>query len=188
VEYRAPSIPEGVCNVRDFQLLRGILNGTIAVVKIISKHPRETVLIGKMLGQIMRKGDILCLQGHLGSGKTYFTKGVCDGLGVRDLVASPTYTIVNTYSGRLPVYHMDLYRIETVREIEDIGYEEFLYHNGVTIIEWAEKLENLLPEEYFSLLFSYCGPESRYIYADSVGDTHKRLTLRIRDSLFFNES
>lgn len=107
--------------------------------------PNETELIGKKLGENSKPGDVYCLNGDLGVGKTVFTKGFADGLGITEHITSPTFTIVNEYSGRLKFYHFDVYRIEDEDEMYEIGFDEYLFGNGVCLIEWAEKIKNLLP-------------------------------------------
>ena len=107
----------------------------------------ETYEFGKKLGEAAKPGTVFCLSGDLGVGKTVFTKGFASGLGVTDTVNSPTFTIVQEYKGRLPFYHFDVYRIEEPEEMEEIGYEDYFYGDGVCMIEWAELIKELLPEE-----------------------------------------
>lgn len=107
----------------------------------------ETFAIGRQLGEQAQKGDVFCLTGDLGVGKTVFTKGFAQGLGITEPVNSPTFTIVQEYEGRLPFYHFDVYRIEEPEEMEEIGYEDYFYGAGVSMIEWAELIEELLPKE-----------------------------------------
>lgn len=101
---------------------------------------------GIKLGKILKSGDIVCLNGELGAGKTTITKSIGVGLGVKDYITSPTFTLINEYSGRLPVYHFDVYRLENVEDLYDLGFDEYFYGKGVSIVEWAEKIERLLPE------------------------------------------
>ena len=119
----------------------------ITVIKSYSED--ETVSWGKILGGLLKAGDIVGLIGDLGAGKTYFVKGVADGLGIPEdqYVASPTFTLINEYRGSVTLYHFDLYRIQHEKEIVGLGYEEYLFGNGLVIIEWAEKMLRYLPEE-----------------------------------------
>ncbi|SFG50577.1 tRNA (adenosine(37)-N6)-threonylcarbamoyltransferase complex ATPase subunit type 1 TsaE [Oribacterium sp. WCC10] len=112
-----------------------------------SNSADETFAFGKKLGEAAKPGDIICLDGDLGVGKTVFTQGFAAGLDINDYVNSPTFTIVKEYEGRLPLYHFDVYRIGDPSEMEEIGYEEYFYGKGVTIIEWPELIEELIPEE-----------------------------------------
>ncbi len=113
------------------------------------KSPKETIELGKRIGKLLQAGDVVALIGKLGSGKTTLTQGLARGLGIkkRNYVTSPSFTLVKEHKGRLPIYHIDLYRIDNLKEVYDLGYEEYFYGEGVTIIEWAEKIRRLLPEE-----------------------------------------
>jgi tRNA threonylcarbamoyladenosine biosynthesis protein TsaE len=108
----------------------------------ITCSPEETLQLGKSLGSCLEAGDIILLFGDLGAGKTHFTQGICYGLELKkdSYIRSPTFTLINEYSGRFPIYHIDLYRIENQEEIYSLGLEEILFNQGITIIEWAEKL------------------------------------------------
>lgn len=112
-----------------------------------SNSQDETFAFGEKLGAKARPGEIYCLDGDLGVGKTVFTQGFAKGLGITDYVNSPTFTIVKEYEGRLPLYHFDVYRIGDPSEMEEIGYEEYFYGQGVTIIEWPELILELIPPE-----------------------------------------
>lgn len=114
---------------------------------IILKGLEETKKFGIKLGSILEGGDILCLNGDLGAGKTTLTKSIGIGLGVEDYITSPTFALINEYTGRNPVYHFDVYRLENVEDLYDLGFDEYFYSNGVSIIEWADKIEKLLPKE-----------------------------------------
>ena len=110
---------------------------------------RETYELGLQIGRQARAGDVYTLIGDLGVGKTVFTKGLARGLGIEEPVNSPTFTIVQVYEeGRLPFYHFDVYRIGDIQEMEEIGYEDCFYGDGVCLVEWADLIEELLPEKY----------------------------------------
>ncbi len=118
------------------------------MASIISHHPQETFELGRALAAELRPGAVLALAGDLGAGKTHFTKGLAAGLGVETDVTSPTFTLVHEYpGGRLPLAHIDLYRLEEPGEALDIGLDDYLYGDGVTVIEWADKFEALIPKE-----------------------------------------
>ena len=110
---------------------------------------RETYEMGVRMGRESRAGQVYALIGDLGVGKTVFTKGLAFGLGVEEPVSSPTFTIVQSYEeGRLPFYHFDVYRIGDAEEMDEIGYEDYIYGDGVSLIEWADLIEEILPEHY----------------------------------------
>ncbi|MCI8266438.1 MAG: tRNA (adenosine(37)-N6)-threonylcarbamoyltransferase complex ATPase subunit type 1 TsaE [Lachnospiraceae bacterium] len=115
---------------------------------IETNSPEETFAAGRKLGMTAKPGEIYTLSGDLGVGKTVFTQGVAAGLGITEHVNSPTFTIVQVYeSGRLPFYHFDVYRIGEVDEMEEIGYEDYFYGNGLCIVEWAERIRELIPAQ-----------------------------------------
>ncbi|WFA08715.1 tRNA (adenosine(37)-N6)-threonylcarbamoyltransferase complex ATPase subunit type 1 TsaE [Tissierella sp. Yu-01] len=107
----------------------------------------ETEDFGIKIGKVLKRGDILCLNGDLGAGKTTLTKSIGLGLGVEDYITSPTFALINQYSGRMPVYHFDVYRLENVEELYDLGFDEYFFGNGVCIIEWADKINRMIPKE-----------------------------------------
>lgn len=110
-------------------------------------NEEETFNIGSMIGQEVKKGDIFCLSGDLGVGKTVFTKGFAHGLKIEEEITSPTFNIVNTYDGIKKFFHFDVYRINSIEEMENIGYEEYFYNSGVCLIEWAENIREIIPED-----------------------------------------
>ena len=111
--------------------------------------PEETFQLGQSLGEQAQPGELYTLIGDLGVGKTVLTQGIAKGLGIEDAICSPTFTIVQVYEeGRMPFYHFDVYRIGDVEEMEEIGYEDYFYGQGLTMIEWANRIEELLPEHY----------------------------------------
>lgn len=113
-----------------------------------SFSPQETEALGRKLAESAKKGQIFCLDGDLGVGKTIFTKGFAVGLGIKEHVTSPTFTIVNEYhDGKMPFYHFDVYRISCEEEMDDIGYEEYFFGEGVCLVEWAELVKGLIPED-----------------------------------------
>lgn len=114
---------------------------------IETNTPQETFSVGKKIGENARPGQIYTLTGDLGVGKTVFTQGVAAGLGITEPISSPTFTIIQEYeTGRLPLYHFDVYRIGDIEEMEEIGYDDYFFGNGVCMIEWAELIEELIPE------------------------------------------
>lgn len=114
---------------------------------IETRSPEETFALGKKIGEMARPGEIYTLTGDLGVGKTVFTQGVAAGLGIIEPVSSPTFTIIQEYdSGRLPFYHFDVYRIGDIEEMDEIGYDDYFFGQGICLIEWANLIEEILPE------------------------------------------
>ncbi len=114
---------------------------------IVSKSERETEELGRKIAQSVKKGGVISLRGSLGAGKTVFAKGFAKELGITEAIVSPTFTLVQEYEGSKKMYHLDLYRLSGEDEFESMGGEDFLYSDGVTLIEWSEKIENMLPED-----------------------------------------
>lgn len=113
---------------------------------MISNSEELTIKIGEELGKLLNPGTIIALRGELGSGKTVLVKGIARGLDVKEEPNSPTFVIMNAYEGRIPLYHFDLYRISGKDELEGIGYEDFFFGDGVTVVEWADRVEDVFPE------------------------------------------
>ena len=117
-------------------------------MQFITNSPEETELLGRRLAQTLQGGEIIAYLGELGAGKTAFTRGLAQGLGISMRVTSPTYTIVNEYTGgRLPLFHFDMYRLGSSEELFDIGWEDYLGRGGVCAVEWSERVEDALPED-----------------------------------------
>ena len=130
---------------------------------VVSRAPSETQALGERLGSRLGRGAVVACIGALGAGKTCFLQGLARGLGVTAPVTSPTFVLVNEYRGRLPVYHVDAYRTGSLGEIVDLGIEEMLHGEGVTIIEWADKLLPLLPPRTIIVSITGLGDEPRRI-------------------------
>lgn len=116
-------------------------------MQFLSHSTQETEAIGEELAQKLRGGDVLAFTGSLGMGKTAFTRGLARGLGCRGRVTSPTFTIVNEYEGRTPLFHFDMYRLGSSDELFDIGWDDYLAHGGVCAVEWSERVSDALPED-----------------------------------------
>lgn len=116
--------------------------------QIESFSAEDTHALGKKLGENAKPGDVYTLLGDLGVGKTVLTQGIADGLGIKEVICSPTFTIVQVYDeGRMPFYHFDVYRIGDIEEMDEIGYEDYFYGDGLTMIEWANLIEEILPSK-----------------------------------------
>ena len=143
--------------------MRGVLSPTR---RLVARSPAETQAIGERLGARLGPGAVVACTGELGAGKTCFLQGLARGLGVTGDVTSPTFVLINQYRGRLPVYHLDAYRTGSLTELVDAGVEELLHGDGVTVIEWADKLLPLLPGRTIRVHLNGLGDEPREITID----------------------
>jgi len=151
-------------------------------MEIISDSAGKTLDIGKRLAGNFKKGDIVCLFGDLGSGKTVLTKGISSGLGVdKNKVASPTFVILRQYEGKLMIYHFDLYRLNRPEDILDLGYEEYFFGEGISVIEWADKLGCLQPREFLKIQLLVAGKDKRKLKISAEGRRYKKLLEDIRE-------
>lgn len=140
-----------------------------AFFPVETRSPDETLALGRTLAEKLVPGDIVALYGNLGAGKTVFVRGICSGLGIdASSVTSPTFTILHEYGdargrggGAMPVYHFDAYRIEHVDEFYGIGYDEYFFGEGVSLVEWAEKIETLLPDHAIRIRIDHAGGDLR---------------------------
>lgn len=149
--------------------------------QIISSSPAETASLGRWLGQIAEAGLVIFLQGDLGAGKTHFAQGVALGLGVDEHVNSPTFTIINEYQGRLPFYHMDLYRLSEAEEGLLLGLEEYWYGEGVSLVEWPERMEGYWPRDLLHIEIRYGAEENqRHLSITASGELSRRVLLNWR--------
>lgn len=130
----------------------------------------ETRKLGRRIGFKLKAGDVIALIGDLGSGKTTFVQGLAKGLGINNFVKSPTFTIVNEYTGNLTLYHIDLYRLAHDSQLSDAGIEDFFYTNGITVVEWAERCQAILPSRYILIRFSYTGENTRQIEVAKIDE------------------
>jgi tRNA threonylcarbamoyladenosine biosynthesis protein TsaE len=138
---------------------------------MIMKNQRDMELFGESLGQKLKSGDLVALSGPLGVGKTTLSKAIARGLGIEEIVTSPTFTIVREYwGGRLPLFHFDVYRIMDEEEMYELGYEEYFFGKGVCIVEWADKIDQLLPENSIKIEIDYGkDPQERLCRIDGKG-------------------
>jgi tRNA threonylcarbamoyladenosine biosynthesis protein TsaE len=147
-----------------------------------SHSPGETQQLGHIIGRMARPGDIILLSGPLGAGKTCLTQGIAQGLGVKETAASPSYVLMRELQGRLPLYHMDLYRLEFA-EIGELGLDDYLYGRGVCVIEWAEKAGAIMPPEHLMIELAYCGECERRIEIMPSGTSYEKLVRHIAEAL-----
>lgn len=134
-------------------------------MKKVIRNELDTREFGIELAKKLKPGDIIALIGDLGTGKTTLTKSIAEGLGIRDMITSPTFTIVQEYTeGRLPLYHFDVYRICDLEEMYELGYEEYFFGQGVCVVEWADLIMELIPEDSIVIRIAYGEKEDEWIY------------------------
>ncbi|MDI6765720.1 MAG: tRNA (adenosine(37)-N6)-threonylcarbamoyltransferase complex ATPase subunit type 1 TsaE [Bacteroidota bacterium] len=139
----------------------------------ITQSEDETISVGFQFGETLTPGSVVALFGDLGTGKTRLIKGLCKGLGVAEHVSSPTFTIVNEYHGKCcKIFHFDFYRMNSITELKEIGFDEYIYNDGVCVIEWADRVEKLLPPDRFNVFLKLGANENeREIRIEKIGDT-----------------
>lgn len=154
-------------------------------VDFVSHGADQTERLGARLGQLFAGGEVVCLVGELGTGKTCLVRGIARGMGIGDAVTSPTFTLVNEYVGsKLSLYHIDLYRIVDVKAAHTFGLDDYLYGDGVCTIEWAERVRGLWPEEYLLIHLRHIGDTKRGLTLRGRGDGYRDLVHRFRHSAF----
>jgi tRNA threonylcarbamoyladenosine biosynthesis protein TsaE len=147
---------------------------SISNVQLRTCSAKETQQVGKQISQLLTGGEIIALIGELGSGKTVFVRGLAEELGICETVHSPSFTIVNEYHGRLTLYHLDFYRLQSEEEVWNLGWQDYLNNNGVLVIEWADRFPNVLPQERIEIRFT-TDPENenkRIITFNPVGEKY----------------
>lgn len=156
------------------------------VLSLVSGSPGETIRIGTAVGSVLEAGDIVALIGDLGTGKTCITSGIARGLGVSEayFITSPTFTLINEYPGRIPLYHLDMYRLSGPADLDDMGVEEYVYGNGVMVIEWAEKMEDRLPGDAVRIFLEHDGEEKRKIEISAECDKKTKIRKAIEEGGF----
>jgi tRNA threonylcarbamoyladenosine biosynthesis protein TsaE len=152
-----------------------------------SHSPQQTQLLGSYLGKLARKADVLLLTGELGTGKTCLVQGIARGLNVEEYAFSPSFVILRQYRGRLPLYHIDFYRLDSLIEIAGLGLEEYFYGDGVCVVEWAEKGQQLLPEDNLLISVTYvaASPTGRSIRLEPQGQRYNRLVKQLKEERGF---
>ena len=143
--------------------------------KLISHSPEQTQKFGVSIGELALPGDILLLVGSLGTGKTCLTQGIAWGLGIKEYTMSPSFVIVRELYGRLPLYHIDLYRLDHLEEIVELGLDDYLYGNGVCVVEWAEKGLSLLPPEHLMIQISFLSDTERSFQLQPSGQRYREI-------------
>jgi tRNA threonylcarbamoyladenosine biosynthesis protein TsaE len=155
------------------------------MLEIVSSTPEETERIGWLLGEALRGGETIALAGELGSGKTTLVRGIARGVGCDSAeVASPSFTLINEYNGAVPLFHIDLYRLESERELYEIGYEEYIGGDGAVVVEWADKVPQAVPKESLWITLKYLDAERREIVMRAQGDRYKQAIEELRRNLY----
>lgn len=150
---------------------------------MITKSAEETMKLGKDIARHLVPGDVVTLIGELGSGKTTLTKGIAQGMGVKNAlyVNSPSFVLIREHKGKFRLYHVDLYRLDSIPEVKSLGIEEYLYSDGITVIEWAQKLKNLLPREHLRVEFKIMDNNRRRINLKGFGKRYENISNRCLD-------
>lgn len=154
-------------------------------MEIFSRSAKHTIKIGRQIAKSLKPPDIICLFGQLGSGKTVLTKGIAAGIGIRPSeITSPSFVLIRQYRGnKFSLYHFDLYRLKIEQEILSLGYEEYLYDEAVTVIEWADRLKYLLPKEYLKIELFIKTNSQRSLKFTAFGSRYKKLLERIYENI-----
>jgi tRNA threonylcarbamoyladenosine biosynthesis protein TsaE len=150
-------------------------------VVLQTRNTSGTIQIGKSIGSLLLPGDVVALVGELGTGKTQFIKGLAVGVGIGKptYISSPSFTLINEYKGKIPFYHIDLFRLRAEKEAEDLGLEEYFQSGGITAIEWADRIPSLLPREMLWIQISYTGENTRSIEILGRGKRYEELLEQI---------
>ena len=149
---------------------------------VVSHAPEETQRLGRLLGERARPGDLVLLVGELGAGKTCLTQGIAWGLGVQEYARSPTFVLVAQYQGRLPVNHVDLYRVETVEEALELGLDDYLSGGGVTVVEWADRAAGAFPAERLQVYLEHVDEATRRLRFEAHGARYEELLEAMADA------
>ena len=149
-------------------------------LELVSNSPEETQRLGRRIGRLAQAGDVFLLVGDLGSGKTCLTQGIAWGLGIEEYTMSPTFVIMRELYGRLPLYHIDLYRLDRIEESLDLGLDDYLYGRGVCVVEWAEKALSILPAEHLLIDISYLGDTGRRFKLKPGGRRYRQMVTQLK--------
>ena len=151
-------------------------------INLISHSPEETQKLGFRIGELSLPADVFLLVGSLGAGKTCLTQGIAWGLDIKEYALSPTFVIVREMHGRLPLYHIDLYRLDNINEIEDLGLDDYLYGKGACVVEWAEKALSLLPSERLLIQIEFLSDTERSLQLKPRGKRYQELLAQLKTS------
>ena len=153
----------------------------MSYLKLISHSPEQTQELGRRIGQLALPGDVFLLVGNLGAGKTCLTQGIAWGLDIKEYTLSPSFVIMRELYGRLPLYHLDLYRLDHIEEVAELGLDDYLYGNGVCVIEWAEKGLDILPTEHLLIQINYLSDTERSLQLKPNGKRYLKIATQLKD-------
>ncbi len=150
-------------------------------IELVSRGPGQTRQLGEKIGRLAREGDVILLSGELGAGKTCLTQGIARGLGIRENALSPTFVIMREMHGWLPLYHIDLYRLDRIEESMDLGLDDYLYGRGICVVEWAEKALSIMPKDHLLIEISYLSDTGRGFHLKPCGQRYEEMADRLRE-------
>ena len=155
----------------------------INCLRLITHSPEQTQQLGTSIGKLSQPGDVLLLIGELGTGKTCLTQGIAWGLNIKEYTLSPSFVIMRELYGRLPLYHIDLYRLDNIEEIADLGLDDYLYGKGVCVVEWAEKGLSIMPEGHLIIEISHLSETDRNFVIKSCGQRHSDMLTQLKGAI-----
>jgi len=153
---------------------------SMSCLELISHSPEQTQKLGVRIGQLALPGDVFLLVGDLGTGKTCLTQGIAWGLNIKEYTMSPSFVIIRELHGRLPLYHIDLYRLDRIEESMELGLDEYLYGRGVCVVEWAEKALSILPTECLLIKISYLSDTERSFQMEPSGQRYLEIVAQLK--------
>ncbi len=192
LSYQILNILEGFKRSKPLFIMKGSVKGlindlNINYLELVSYNPDETQQLGRRIGELAIAGDIFLLVGSLGAGKTCLTQGIAWGLGIKEYTLSPSFVLIRELHGRLPLYHIDLYRLDRIEEIADLGLDDYLYGNGVCAVEWAEKGLSLLPPEHLLIKIGYLGATKRHFQLKPSGRRYLEMVNQLKSLALTNQ-
>jgi len=152
----------------------------VSYLELVSHSPEQTQKLGSRIGELTLPGDVFLLTGNLGAGKTCLTQGIAWGLGIKEYTMSPSFVLVRELQGRLPLYHIDLYRLERLEESMDLGLDEYFYGKGVCVVEWAERALSILPEMHLMVKIDYLADDERCFQLEPSGHRYEKIVAQLK--------
>lgn len=149
---------------------------------VVTASAAETQALARSLARVVEPGTVIALEGDLGAGKTTFTQGLAGELDAPEPVASPTFVLMRVYKGRLPIYHFDAYRLEGSHQLDDLDADEYLWGDGVCVVEWASRIADALPPDRIEVVLAHAGDDRRSITVEATGPVHARMLARLEPS------